>query len=125
MLALPFATLLIAHLVEVLVLLCALADQLPEVLESTARTRSILAVGNRSGCGVGDEADEVARSVTVDSATLAGHELHADVTEEGDEVSHAPGSCPLWSVSMESELGDHEQTYVDVVGGELLGRSRG
>ena len=95
MLPLPLSTLLIAYFVEVLVLLRALANQLAEVLEMTASTRSVLAVRDRSWCGVCNKADEVARAVATNSPTLAAHQLHADVTEEGDQIGHAPGSCPL------------------------------
>lgn len=97
MLPLPLSTLLITHLMKILMFLRALSDQLPKVLEATARTRSVLTVRNRSWSGVGNEADKVARPVAVDSATVAGHQFHAYVAEEGNQVCHAPGSCPLWS----------------------------
>ena len=96
MLALPLSTLLIAHLVEILVFLRTLSDQLPEVLEATAGTRSVLAVRNWSWCCVGNKANEISWSITIDSAAFATHQLHADVAEEGNQISHAPGSCPLW-----------------------------
>lgn len=104
MLPLP-ALLLITHLVEILMLLSALANQLAELLEPTTRTRPVLAVRNRSWCGVSDEADEVARPIAVDGAAVAGHEFHPDVAEEGDQICHAPRTSP-----------------VDVIRGELLRR---
>ena len=51
MLALPLSTLLIAYLVEILVLLGALANQLAEILEPTTRAGSVLAVRNRKSPG--------------------------------------------------------------------------
>ena len=95
MLALPLATLLIAHFVEILVLLRTITNHLPEILEPAACARAVLTGWDRSRGGVGDEADEVARAVTVDGAAVTCHHLHTDVAEEGDQIGHAPGACPL------------------------------
>src|SRR5690242_18756771 len=94
-LPLPLPLLLITHLMEVLMLLRALANQLPEVLEPAACTGSVLARRNRPGCRVGNEADEVAWTVAVHCPSVARHQLHANVAQEGNQVRHAPGAGPL------------------------------
>lgn len=100
-------SLLIAHLVEILMLLCSLADEISKLVKGTTRTRSTLTLRNGSGRRVGDEPHVLPRpgvSVSIDGATaVTSHFLHADVAEEGDEVRHAPGAGPI-----------------DVVGRELL-----
>lgn len=76
--------LFVAHLVKILMLLRPLADDMLEFAKWTARTGASLAVGDRAGCCVRDEADELAGTITRDGAALAGHLLHAYVTKERD-----------------------------------------
>ena len=82
--AFPLSTFFIAYLVEVLMFLRTLSDELAEIFESAASTRSILAVRNRSWCCVRNEADELAGSIAGDGATIACHLLHTNVAKEGD-----------------------------------------
>jgi hypothetical protein len=77
----------ITHLVEVLMRLRSLANQLLKVLKVAACTRSILAVWDRSWRRVRNESNIGAWAVAMHSTPLAGHLLHADVTEEGDEIA--------------------------------------
>ena len=82
MIALSLSTFLITHLVKVFMFLCTFSDQLAEIFESATSTRAILAVGDRSWCGIRDETDELAGSITGDCATITSHLLHTNVAKE-------------------------------------------
>lgn len=72
----------LADLVEIAVLLVARGDDLLELFERTTGAWPALAQRQWSGCGVGDEADELLSHGAVGRVrglSLARHLLHADV----------------------------------------------
>jgi hypothetical protein len=77
--------------------LSTILDNVPESLEGTASTRSVLAVWQRPRCLVGNEANKVLGPTLV----LASDLLHTDVTQEWNQVAHSPSTSPVDTVGRE------------------------
>lgn len=104
---LPLLVMVATNAVKVAVSLHAVCNEVTELVELAARARTVLALWNRTRGSVGDNSDKF-RAFFGAGAYVACHLLYSDMSKEGNESGHLPGT-----------------SEVDGMGGHVLCSGRG